>query len=302
MNWQPTASVEALKQRAVLYQKIRQFFAERDVLEVETPLLSPYGVTDIYTENIKAGNLFLQTSPEYAMKRLLARDKRCIFQISKAFRVDECGSKHQPEFSLLEWYRVNYNHHQLMDEVDELLQLTLNCDQADRYTYQTIFQAYLDLDPLNCNLSDCLKRIKSPIEFDDKEAALSLLMGEIIEPQLGKQRPVFITDYPASQAALARLSKNNPLVAERFEVYYRGIELANGFHELNDAKAQQQRFLQDQALRAERGLPFREIDPRLIAALQHGLPDCAGVALGIDRLLMLMLGSQTITDVISFTR
>ncbi len=299
-DWQASASLDTLRQRAMLYRQIRDFFAERNVLEVETPLLSRYGVTDIHTENITAGDQLLQTSPEYAMKRLLARDGESIFQLGKAFRKEECGRRHQCEFTMLEWYRVAYNHHQLMDEVDDLLGLTLNCDKAERCSYQTLFRNYLDLDPLDCSLEECLERLPSPVMLDDKNAVLSLLMGELIEPQLGKERPLFVTDYPASQSALAKLSQQNPLVAERFEVYFRGMELANGFHELTDAAEQQQRFLNDQAIRKKRGLSFREIDPYLMAALKQGLPDCAGVALGIDRLLMVMVGAKNIRDVISF--
>lgn len=300
IKWQPTANLDNIRQRAAVYQKIRDFFTARDVLEVETPLLSPYGVTDIHTASIRAGDGFLQTSPEYAMKRLLATYPCSIFQICKAFRQDERGSKHRPEFTMLEWYRVGFDHHQLMDEMDDLLQTILGCEKAERLSYAEVFRQYLSIDPLHCSLYDCLNLLDHAVSLDDKDAALSLLMGEKIEPQLGQSRPIFIFDYPHTQAALAKISDKNPLVAERFEVYFKGIELANGFHELTDAREQKNRFLQEQRYREENNLPLVKIDPQFIAALEHGLPNCAGVALGLDRLLMLLTHADSIDQVIAF--
>ncbi len=300
-TWRPSASWDALHARAKLYRNIRDFFSARGVLEVETPLLARYGVTDIHTETLGAGDGFLQTSPEYAMKRLLAAYRQSIFQICKAFRQEECGSKHHPEFTLLEWYRIDYDHHQLMDETDVLLQRLINCKAAERHSYQAIFQQYLGIDPLTCSLTDCLTRLQDNIDITDKDTALSLLMNRHIEPQLGRECPVFIYDYPSSQAALARISPHDKRVAQRFEVYIHGIELANGFYELNDATEQQQRFAQDQLYRQQQQLPYMEMDTDLLAALEHGLPNCAGIALGIDRLLMVMCGKDNIGDVMSFT-
>lgn len=307
IDWQPTASLEALHLRARVYQKIRAFFAARDVLEFESPLLCRFGVTDPHTQNIAAGDFFLQSSPEYAMKRAVAAWRKSIFQICKAFRQEEHGNRHRCEFTLLEWYRVGFDHHQLMDEVNALLQNLLACQTAERYCYQAIFRRYLKLDPLYCTLDNCLDKLaeykvdlSSTAQITTKDTALALLMSHLIEPQLGKERPVFIYDYPSTQAALAKTDPKNPLVAQRFEVYINGIELANGFNELTDANEQKARFLMDQQQRQQQGLPAMEIDPYLLAALEHGLPKCAGIALGIDRLLMLMHQTTEIRKVISF--
>lgn len=314
-NWQPTTSLRALQDRALLYQKIRQFFAERGVLEVETPLLCHYGVTDVHIDNIRAnvdlGNTaafgFLQTSPEYAMKRLLAQWGQPIYQICKAFRNDECGQYHNPEFTMLEWYRPQFTHHELMDEMDALLQRLLACSSAKRYSYQEIFTKHVGINPFRVDLADCLELLaQHQIALSDAaknistDNALQLIMSHLIEPHLGFEQPAFIYDYPSTQAALAKLSAKNPNAAERFEVYIHGVELANGFNELADAAEQQMRFQRDQETRLALGLPARDIDPRFLAALQHGLPDCAGVALGIDRLLMILAGEKHINKVIHF--
>lgn len=307
LNWQPSTTILALRTRARLYQKIRQFFAEREVLEVETPLLSHFGVTDVHIENISAYSGFLQTSPEYAMKRLLAHFQQPIYQISKAFRVDECGRYHNPEFTLLEWYRPGFTHHDLMDEVDALLQFTLNTAPAERFSYRDIFLKHGTLDPFTADINDCIDflsekniALSASAQSMSKDMALQLIMSYCIEPHLGKDQPMFISEYPSSQAALAKISSSNSAVAERFEVYFHGIELANGFHELTDATQQHRRFHQDQHIRQQLNLPPRDIDPRFLAALQHGLPNSAGVALGIDRLLMLLMGATHIDQVISF--
>ena len=276
-------------------------------MEVETPLLCHYGVTDVHIENISAYGGFLQTSPEYAMKRLLAHFQQPIYQICKAFRVDECGRYHHPEFTMLEWYRPRFNHHDLMDEMDALLQYVLNCTAAQRFSYRDIFLKHVALDPIAAEVSDCLTLLSQQgIELNDaaknisKDSALQLIMSHCIEPKLRNTEPTFIFNYPSAQAALAKISKTDPHTAERFEVYIGGIELANGFHELVDADEQFARFQQDQYTRQQLGLPNREIDPCFLAALRHGLPHCAGVALGIDRLLMVILNANHIKDVIHF--
>lgn len=314
MTWQPSASIENLKQRAIIIQKIRNFFRARDVMEVETPLLSQATVTDIHLQsfstkyipdNQKEKTLYLQTSPEYAMKRLLAAGSGPIFQICKSFRNNgESGRWHNPEFTMLEWYRPGFDHHDLMSETDELLNAVLDTKPAIRFSYQALFKHYLAIDPLSASIT-MLKQcaIDSGISVENSETLnsddwLMLLMSHCIEPYLGQNnQPVFVHDFPRSQAALARINNN---IAERFEVYLNGVELANGFHELSDSKEQRQRFENDLIKRIHMNYPMVPIDERLLSALEYGLPDCAGIALGIDRLVMLALNTNSIDDVLSF--
>ncbi|TLY47827.1 MAG: elongation factor P--(R)-beta-lysine ligase [Gammaproteobacteria bacterium] len=315
-TWQPTTTLAMLHHRAKLLSNIREFFAERGILEVETPLLSQATVTDphlhsfqthYYSSDKSDGQTFyLQTSPEFSMKRLLAAGSGPIYQISKAFRNQgESGRYHNPEFSLLEWYRPGYDHHQLMDEVEDLLKQALACSAAQRLSYTEVFQRYLNRDVHQISIRD-LKPILASIGVSAENLGLktladhlNFLMAHVIEPKLPKQL-VFIYDYPVSLAALAKVSHNTQPVAERFEVYFDGIELANGFHELGDAKEQRRRFENDLSSRAQQGYPSVPIDEHLLTALAHGFPDCAGVALGIDRLLMLMSKTNKVSDVISF--
>ena len=316
--WQPTTTLAMLQNRAKLLNNIRQFFAERQVLEVETPLLSHATVTDPHLHSFQTHyysdksnckqTFYLQTSPEFAMKRLLAAGSGPIYQISKAFRNrGESGRFHNPEFSLLEWYRPGYDHHQLMDEVEDLLKYLLDCDIAQRWCYAEVFQRYLNIDAHQADIAD-LKPIIASLNVGAENLGLAtladhlnFLMAHIIEPQLPKKQLVFIYDFPVSLAALAKVSHmTGGPIAERFEVYFSGIELANGFHELADANEQQRRFENDLNNRAQRGYPCVTIDEHMLAALAHGFPDCAGVALGIDRLLMLMSKKNNLSDVISF--
>lgn len=314
--WRPTTSIRLLALRAQLLTQIRQFFAERGVLEVETPLLAHATVTDPHLHSFQTHyvldnlqqqqTLYLQTSPEFAMKRLLAAGSGPIYQISKAFRNHgESGRYHNPEFTLLEWYRPGFNHQHLMDEVESLLKTLLACDSAQRFSYAEIFQRYLNLDPHRATLDD-LKQVITYRQLSTENLGLSrlsdylnFLMAHLIEPQLPKQL-IFIYDFPVSLAALAKISSGNPAVAERFEVYIDGIELANGFHELSDAREQRERFVNDLNERASRAYPTIPIDEYLLAALTHGLPNCAGVALGLDRLLMLIAKANKLSEVISF--
>ncbi|UUM30776.1 elongation factor P--(R)-beta-lysine ligase [Vibrio japonicus] len=316
MNWQPTATIEQLKQRANTVQAIRQFFASRNVLEVDTPAMSHATVTDIHlhtfqTEFVGPGyadgrKLYFMTSPEFHMKRLLAAGSGCIYQICKSFRNEENGRYHNPEFTMLEWYRVGFNHHQLMEEMDELLQLILGCGQAERLTYQQAFLNVLGVCPLEASMSELktaaaslgLSDIAEPEE--DRDTLLQLLFSIGVEAKIGQDAPAFVYDFPASQAALAKINAQDPRVADRFEVYFKGIELANGFHELDNPKEQLKRFEEDNAKRVEMGLPTQPIDHHLIAALESGLPECAGVALGVDRLIMLSLGCDHIDQVTAF--
>lgn len=309
-HWKPSASLQNLKARAELLATVRAFFAEREVLEVDTPSLSHYGVTDRYmrsmvakVSSIESG--FLQTSPEYAMKRLLAAGSGSIYQICKAFRQDEVGAKHNPEFTMLEWYRLGFDHFRLMDEVFELVTEVMGPKERKTFSYQQAFIEFLGIDPLSISDKQLeqfartnLGLLPDELERDDY---LSLLFEDKIEPQLGLNRSVcFIFDYPASQAALARISETDPRVAHRFELYIEGIELANGFYELADSSQQLARFQADNSWRKNNGLAEIAIDQHFIAALEHGLPECSGVALGLDRLLMIKLATSDIQDVITF--
>ncbi len=292
--------------------KLRQFFADRTILEVETPLLCRSGITDPAIEPFVAVSgdssqqpRFLQTSPEYAMKRLLAAWGEPIFQIGKAFRDGEAGSRHNPEFSLLEWYRPGFDHHQLMAEVADLVRFCLGERALQKYSYRELFQERLQLDPFTApgaELEAVARRHLDPGNLSgDRDLWLDLLMSHVLEPQLGRGALCFIYDYPTSQAALARVVQADDVwVGQRFELYVEGMELANGYCELTDAREQRQRFERDNALRRERGQRERPVDECLLAALEHGLPDCSGVALGIDRLLMLASGAADIRDVLSF--
>ncbi len=314
-DWRPTADLETLRRRAQLLGKIRAFFEERGVLEVETPSLSSATVTDLHLASLDclallpAGEtrLFLQTSPEFAMKRLLASGSGPIFQICKAFRDAERGRRHNLEFSMLEWYRPGFDHHQLMDEMDAFLRSMLGCAPAQRRSYGELFETTLGCCPHTVGSDRLLAEVRDRgIDLWNREAeldrddALNLLFTQVIEPGLGADGPTFVHDYPVSQAALARIRPGSPPVAERFEVYYRGMELANGFHELADVGEQRRRFEADLEARRSSGLPVPPIDERLLAALSAGFPDCAGVALGIDRLVMLALDKERIDEVIAF--
>lgn len=316
MNWQPTATIEQLKQRADIVQTIRQFFAQRNVMEVDTPAMSHATVTDIHlhtfqTEFVGPGyadgrKLYFMTSPEFHMKRLLAAGSGCIYQICKSFRNEENGRYHNPEFTMLEWYRVGFDHHQLMDEMDAMLQLVLQCGQAERMTYQQAFLKVLGVCPLEASMAE-LKTAAASLGLsdiadpeDDRDTLLQLLFSVGVEEKIGQSVPVFVYDFPASQAALAKINAQDPRVADRFEVYFKGIELANGFHELDNPKEQLKRFEEDNAKRIEMGIATQPIDHHLIAALESGLPQCAGVALGVDRLIMLSLECDHIDQVTAF--
>jgi len=311
LNWQPTATWKTVHLRAELYREIRQFFAKREVLEVETPIFSSGSVPEpliepfatVYQSHLKK-RFFLQTSPELAMKRLLAAGSGPIFQLCKVFRDDEQGRWHSPEFTLLEWYRPGFTTADLIQEVDEFLQVMLHTLPAQVLTYCQVFQKYTGLHPLFTELGILQQYIgrfgvTQPQEWD-RDSCLHLIISHEIEPHLGHEVPVVMTDFPATQAALARKKCDNPMLAERFEFYVQGVELANGFDELTDAVEQRQRFEQDLKQRKTLGLPTYPLDERFLAALEAGLPACAGVALGIDRLLMLKIGASHINEVLTF--
>ena len=320
-HWRPSADLSVLRLRAELLAQIRAFFAACGVLEVETPALSAAAITDPHLASFKTcysgpGSqhgrpLYLHTSPEFAMKWLLAAGSGCIYQIARVFRDGEAGSRHNPEFTLLEWYRVGFDHHRLMDEVAELVGMLLAgrlaLAEPERLSYRQIFQHHLNLDPHRATVADLAacaetRNISIPTGMppDDPDPWLDLLLTHCVEPRLGSGRLTFVHDYPASQAALARLRPDDPPVGERFELYINGIELANGFHELGDAVEQRRRFAQENAARRAVGLPIMPVDEHLLAALEFGLPDCAGVALGFDRLVMLATRKTSLAEVLAF--
>lgn len=316
--WYPTASFENMHLRATIYAKIRLFFAERNVLEIDTPIMSHYAVSDPHLYSVsahyqeigssKTQTCYLQTSPEYPMKRLLAAGCPSIYQLCKVFRNGESGRFHNPEFTMLEWYRPGWNDEQLRQEVDDLFQLILNTEPADRLSYEDAFLKYLSINPHHATIEELQQcaasheiALVSDIDRSNRDIWLQLLMSEVIERQIGLLRPIFIYDFPASQAALARVNPDKPQVAARFEAYFKGIELVNGFYELADASEQSKRFDDDLAVRAKLNLTLPPRDERFLAALGSGqFPECAGVALGVDRLIMLAAGAENINEVISF--
>jgi lysyl-tRNA synthetase class 2 len=315
MNWRPQATHATLRRRAAMLAAARAFFAARGVLEVETPILSAAAVSDPQLESLAVsvaglpGEFYLQTSPEYAMKRLLAAGSGDIYQICKVFRDAELGRWHNPEFTMIEWYRLGLDDAALMDEVEALLGALLEpqrtLPRAERLAYSAALERHAGVDAHHASdaqLTAAAERhgIACGGELD-RDAKLDLLMGLVVGPRLGLDRPCFICDYPASQAALARLKPGVPAVAARFELYLDGVELANGFHELTDAAEQRARFRRDLELRRRRGQAQRPVDAHLLAALEHGMPDCAGVALGFDRLVALALGADSLAQSMSFT-
>lgn len=321
-DWRPSASWNALRERARMLARIRAFFGSRGVLEVETPVLSRAATTDPALHSLETGwhgtgsasdACYLHTSPELPMKRLLAAGSGPIYQICKVFRDGERGRLHHPEFSLLEWYRPGWGIDALMEEVAELVRAVLDRPDlaAEHKGYRDLFRGQLGVDPWRCD-TDSLRA--SALELGrgdaehldlDRDGWLDHLLSRFLEPTLGRGCMAFVHGYPPSQAALARLRTidEGPLaiqVAERFELYIDCIELANGFHELTDAREQRSRFETDLAARAATELPAVPIDEAFLAALQAGLPDCAGVALGLDRLLMRATGAAHIDEVIAF--
>ncbi|MCM8595894.1 EF-P lysine aminoacylase EpmA [Accumulibacter sp.] len=305
--WQPSAPLENLRRRAQILGQIREHFARHGVLEVETPQLCAATVTDPHLASLRvSGHGFLQTSPEYAMKRLLAAGSGPIYQIARAFRGEESGRLHNREFTLLEWYRPGWSVDQLIEEVAAIARLALGDLPVERRRYRDLFRVHLGLDPLTCPTADlraaaCAHRDLSFAEAD-RDTWLELLMSEVIEPRLGTGVLTFVVDYPPSQAALARLDfdEQGDPVAGRFELYASGVELANGYDELVDAGEQRARFAADLRQRQALGLAEVALDENFLAALASGLPPSSGVALGVDRLVMLAAGATTLAEVIAF--
>lgn len=315
-DWQPTAAPGAIRLRAAFNRLAREFFHDRGVLEVETPVMSVAGNTD---PNIASFSLefsgrtdgaprtrWLRTSPEFPLKRLLAAGIGDCYELGRVFRDGEAGGRHNPEFTMLEWYRVGWDHQRLIGETAELVQAALalvgRSATLARTSFRDLYRERLGIDPLLASLDE-LRHAGSDIAMDDtgldRDDWLDLLMTHKLQPAFAEDQLLAVYDYPASQCALARVRHDDPPVAERFELYLGPLELANGYHELGDAGEQHARFRRDQAVRESRGSPVPPVDARLLGALPQ-LPDCAGVALGVDRLLMAVLGTPRIAGVLAF--
>lgn len=311
-----TVRLDRLRLRAKTYARLRAFFAERGVTEVETPILSAAGNTDPniqsfstrFTGHVDAGaaERWLRTSPEFPLKRLLAEGMGDCYELGRVFRDGEAGGRHNPEFTMLEWYRVGWDHTRLAREVIDLFERLML--QAGRTVdvveteYRSLYMGRLGVDPLTASverLREALGEVTIDPDGLGRDDWLDLLMTHRIQPDFPRDRITVIYDYPASQCALARIRPGDPPVAERFEVYLGRYEVANGYHELNDAGEQRARFERDNAVRRERGAREVPIDERLLAVLDR-LPDCAGVALGIERLLMVLADTDAIADVMAY--
>ena len=312
-DWRPTATRAMLELRGALLARARNFFAARGVLEVDTPLVVNAPVTDVHIHSARVTlaaserHFFLHTSPEYAMKRLLAAGVGDIYQICHVVRALERGRLHNAEFTLIEWYRCGHTLDALMSEVEALVRELLGATGApctsERMSYREAFRQTLALDPFTAPLAQLAEHARESGftgAAADRDELLELLMGTVVGPRLGRTGLTFVHGYPASQAALARIDPADPRAAQRFELYARGIELANGFHELTSASEQRSRFERDIEERRRLGLPAASLDERLLSALEAGLPDCCGVALGFDRTLMLAAEAQRIDAVLPF--
>lgn len=305
----PTATIEVLRRRAKLLEQARLFFLSRDYWEAETPLLSADTCIDAHIDPISltvdGATRYLQTSPEFAMKRLLAAGSGSIFQIAHAFRAGESGHRHNREFTLIEWYKLGATYHELMDVVSELVSHLAGWPKAEKLTYRAAFVRETHLDPLlapNDELWELAGRRGLSSRPEERDDLLNFLWADLVEPTLGLDAPLFIHDYPASQAALSKVRKetDGTAVAERFELYVNGVELCNGYQELTDGAELRNRFERQNKLRIRLDKPPLPIDSRFMQAMEAGLPECAGVALGFERLLMLLIGTNEIMDVLPF--
>lgn len=333
----PTAALPILRIRAEMLEWTRKFFGQHGYWEVETPLLSHDVCVDAWLEpfRVEVGtdgrtqNMYLQTSPEFGMKRLLAAGADAIFQVTRAFRQEECGPLHNPEFTIVEWYRVGDTYHQQMDLVEQFVlgfhqhasQTGLSIERLtaseqmgqcfntpfNRMTYEEAFRQATGQSVLAMSAPELQSIARScdihgpaSLEDDDRDGWLNLILSERVEPMLAAQGAVFLYDYPASQAALSRISDHNPAVAERFELYIRGIEICNGYQELTDARELKDRQSEQAERRRQARLPALPEDNRLIQTLEQGLPECAGVALGFDRILMSAFRMTSLRDVMAF--
>lgn len=313
-DWRPTANLAALRRRALLLETVRAFFRERDVLEVETPAASAATVTDVQIESLQLTGTparWLQTSPEYPMKRLLAAGSGDIYQLCRVFRAGELGALHNPEFTMVEWYRLGMDLPAIMAETAALAGALLRAGgragvPVEMLSYVEAFRRELDCDPLAvpqeqlATLASAHGLAASSVAGATRDALLDFLVATRVGPRLGRGCLTCLHHFPAAQAALAQLDQADPRTALRFELYAEGVELANGYVELADPAEQRRRFTADLAERRRRGLAEPAMDERLLAALTHGLPACAGVALGFDRVVMLALGAARIAEVMAF--
>ena len=311
-EWRPSASIEYLRKRAELTAAVRGYFAEQGVFEVTTPVLSHYATAEPSLRNLVVETstdirrLYLRTSPESAMKRLLAAGSGDVYQLGPVFRGDEAGRFHLPEFTMLEWYRVDFDHHALMDDVQGLLSRAGFTKPFNRITYGALWERHVGANPHELATGRLVEIVGSTgfhlaaSDADDRAALYNYIYAQCLEPVLANEGAVFIYDFPVELRAYARVSPDDARLAERFELIVDGIEVANGYHEISDLDEQRWCFEQDNALRAKRGLPIVEADVAWLGALAHGLPACAGVALGIERLFMALHGTREIADVTSF--
>jgi lysyl-tRNA synthetase class 2 len=309
-EWEPSAGIDELRARAAMLAEVRAFLSSRGVLEVDTPSLGQFAITDPNIELFEVatsdGTRFLQSSPEYAMKRLLASGSGDIFQLGKVFRSGEHGGRHNPEFVMLEWYRIDWTHYQLMREVAELIAETLRLSTWQIWSLDALLDHFCQInlhDATKLELKVAAENAGIDVVGDlDKLDYLDLLMTHIVEPGIASWGLVFIVDFLEQQAALSRvIERGGNSVAARFEAYVHGVELANGYWEESDPDVLVGRFAADNDLRVSRGQPVREIDERLISASRAGVPDCAGVAVGFDRLLMLAQGRSDLSQVMPFS-
>jgi elongation factor P--(R)-beta-lysine ligase len=309
-SWRPVASLDTLKQRAALLRQIRDFMGHRHILEVDTPILSHYAISDPYIQSMtsvssleKETSFYLHSSPEFCMKRLLAAGSGSIYQIAHVFRDEESGKKHQTEFSMLEWYRIDFDYYQLMDDVTELL-LDIGLSKPNKMTYAEAFMEVVQFDPHTVELQQ-LQNVSGQngwgYDSEDRHALLDYIFSEVVIKNSDTSQPLFIYDYPECMAALATLKQGSSRVSERFELFINGMEIANGFNELCDVDEQKKRFEAELKTRKEKGLLELPTDRHFLAALESGLPKSAGVAVGIERLLMVLSGKNDIKEVSTFT-
>lgn len=314
MNTFPVSKINILKDRAALFAKIRAFFADRGILEVDCPALCQAAPIDLHIDVMQVPVTdsqvgYLHTSPEYGMKRLLAQHSGDIYQMSHVFRAKEIGALHNPEFTMIEWYRLGIRFEEMIEETLELINLSLSNLSSTCLSYQEVFKRYLGIDPFHCTTQELsalahAHGLQLPHDAPtwDQDTLLQLLLGTVIEPQLGNNELFVIAYFPPSQAALSKtIIKEDLPVACRFEIYYQGIELANGYHELTDPVEQRQRLDAANAKRIQAGKPPLKVDELFLAALEQGLPDCCGVAVGFDRLMMLRHHKAHVSDVIPFS-
>ncbi|QCI18526.1 elongation factor P--(R)-beta-lysine ligase [Buchnera aphidicola (Aphis nasturtii)] len=316
-NWKPSASIKDLIKRAKIINNIRLFFLEKKILEVETPSLSKSTVTDINLTPFETNYLFLEnnlnklklwliTSPEYHMKRLLAAKSGPIYQICHSFRNTEYGKRHNPEFTMLEWYQTSYSMHEFIDQIDLFFQKILQSKQAVKISYQEVFIKYLNIDPFSTDICELYKISKKfnlqHLTCFEKNlnTLIEILFTLVIEPLLGEYQPTFVYHFPIEQASLAAKNSKDDRISERFEIFFKGIEIGNGFYELTDYLENKKRLINDNKNRRKMNLPIRKIDNNFLNAINHGLPLCSGVAIGIDRLIMIALNKKSIYEVMSF--